>query len=106
MSGGLDPRTELLRYWIAKYRRVFKPDYKVYGRRTHLADCYACVERLADGSFHLEVSRELSPEAVEAFVLHELAHVVAWEHGHTFVKTHGPEFGVAYALVWSKLKEE
>lgn len=99
------PETEALRYWLAKFRRVFSPAYTILGKRSDLKGDYACVSQLTDGSFLVEIDRALSAEALEIILLHELAHVVAWDPGHPFQTDHGPEFGVAYSRVWAGLKE-
>jgi hypothetical protein len=72
-----------------RVRRVKMPD--------HLdGDC--CFK---NGEFRIRINRNLSENGALDVFIHELSHCLSWGHDDD----HGPEWGLAYSLVYRKFLE-
>ena len=52
--------------------------------------------------FEIYIDRGMTTYETEHVLLHEWAHMLAWQPHHPLMGDHSPNWGVWYALVWRK----
>ena len=89
------------------FRERFDPLYPVILRRASIGDAWgdtAVVLRKGEPHLLIRVEKGLSPEAQFFVAMHELAHCLQWRaNEQSREDDHDPEFGLAYAKLWSTL---
>ena len=54
--------------------------------------------------FQITINSRLSWDATWQVLIHEWGHALAWREGHETVDDHGPEWGLACALIYREIE--
>lgn len=74
------------------------PQYRVCVRRLPISQkLFGDCDKLSDGSFRIRISRELDEHLAIQTLIHEMAHILAWDKPGD---DHGAAWGRAYSQVY------
>jgi len=96
-----------LRRDLAVLRKRVPPMWPVVVRRRALKKRWGSCSFHRESTPHFAISLDptLEGDFLRWTLLHEWSHALSWTSEHPSVADHGPEFGLAYARVYSALIE-
>lgn len=94
------------REWLADVVRDWGPPPLPVKFRTkdNLGEDFAQAYKVEEEFFLVFLERTMSVALAEFVIMHEIAHIYAWDAGAQYRDDHDATWGVAYARVWCSVK--